>query len=247
MHVIVVGAGIGGMTAALALRQRGIGVEVYERSAALADVGAGISLWANALKALHQLGLKAPLDARSFSSEEGALRTVDGAVLSSTSSHEIIARFGMPVAVFHRAELLEVLHDAARDIPIHLDHECRAVDTGPGQVTVGFTGGTAGAGGRRRRRGRAPLGGARRPGDSRRDSLRRLHRVARHRPFPDRRTTRRARRWDAASASGWSRSPATASIGTRPTTCPKEGVRIPNPRRRAWPACSPTGTRRFRR
>ena len=59
MRAIVVGAGIGGLTTAIALRQRGIDVEVYERSAALTDVGAGISLWANALKALHQLGLKA--------------------------------------------------------------------------------------------------------------------------------------------------------------------------------------------
>ena len=64
MPVLVIGAGIGGMTTALALRQRGIDVEICERSAALADVGAGISLWANALKALHQLGLKAPLDAQ---------------------------------------------------------------------------------------------------------------------------------------------------------------------------------------
>ena len=56
MPVLVIGAGIGGITAALALRQRGIDVEIYERSAALADVSAGISLWANALKALHQLG-----------------------------------------------------------------------------------------------------------------------------------------------------------------------------------------------
>ncbi len=141
MHAIVIGAGIGGLTTAIALRQRGIDVEVYERSAVLGDIGAGISLWANALKALHRLGLKAPLDARSFSSEEGALRTVDGTVLSRTSAHEFTARFGMPVTVFHRAELLEVLRDAARDIPIHLDHECREVTQGDGSVSVGFTGG----------------------------------------------------------------------------------------------------------
>ena len=141
MHVTVIGAGIGGLTTAITLRQRGITVEVYERSAALGDVGAGIGLWANALKALHQVGLKAPLDARSFSSDEGALRTVAGAVLSKTSSREIVARFGMPFTVFHRAELLEVLREAARDIPIHLDHECLGVIQGPDIVSVGFAGG----------------------------------------------------------------------------------------------------------
>ena len=66
---------------------------------------------------------------------------MDGAVLSSTSSREFIARFGMPVTVFHRAELLEVLRDAARDIPIHLDHECVSVTQGPDGVSVSFAGG----------------------------------------------------------------------------------------------------------
>jgi 2-polyprenyl-6-methoxyphenol hydroxylase-like FAD-dependent oxidoreductase len=127
MRVAVIGAGIGGLTLAIALRQRGIDVEVYERSAALTDVGAGISLWANALKALHQLGLKAPLDALRFTSDEGALRTARGAVLTRTSAREVTARFGMPVTVFHRAELLDVLRDAARGIPLHLDHDCRDV------------------------------------------------------------------------------------------------------------------------
>ena len=138
---IVIGAGIGGLTAAIALRQRGIDVDVYERSAVLSDVGAGISLWANALKALHQLGLKGPLDALSFTSDEGALRTAAGAVLTSTSAREFTARFGMPVTVFHRAELLEVLRDAARGISIHLDHECREVAQSGDRVSVTFAGG----------------------------------------------------------------------------------------------------------
>ena len=141
MRVIVVGAGIGGLTAAIALHQRGIEVEIYERSAELGDVGAGISLWANALKALHRLGLKEALDARSFHSEEGVLRKAGGAILTRTSTREFIARFGMPVGVFHRAELLEVLRDAARDIPIHLDHDCTDVTQDDGGATVTFAGG----------------------------------------------------------------------------------------------------------
>ena len=77
MRVVIIGAGIGGLTTALALQQKGIDVDVYERSAVLTDVGAGISLWPNALKALYQLGLRPALDAVSFVSVEGrfAVRT----------------------------------------------------------------------------------------------------------------------------------------------------------------------------
>jgi 2-polyprenyl-6-methoxyphenol hydroxylase-like FAD-dependent oxidoreductase len=142
MRVVIIGAGIGGLTTALALQQRGIDVDVYERTTVLTDVGAGLSLWPNALKALYQLGLRPALDALSFVSLEGALRRADGTVLSLTTSEQFILRLGLPVMVFHRAELLGVLVDAVRGIPIHLGHECQDVTQEAGGVTARFDNGT---------------------------------------------------------------------------------------------------------
>ena len=146
MRVVIIGAGIGGLTTALALQQKGIDVDVYERSAVLTDVGAGIGLWPNALKALYQLGLRPALDAVSFVSVEGAVRRADGAVLSRTTSEQVILRFGLPFMIFHRAELLDVLVNAARDIPIHLDRECQEVEQDGNGVTVRFANGTRASG-----------------------------------------------------------------------------------------------------
>jgi 2-polyprenyl-6-methoxyphenol hydroxylase-like FAD-dependent oxidoreductase len=146
LHTIIIGAGIGGLTTALALRQKGIDVDVYERSEVLTDVGAGISLWPNALKALYQLGLRPALDALSFVSMDGAVRSADGTVLSRTTSEQFILRLGLPVMVFHRAELLDVLVDAARGIPIRLGHECREVEQDAAGVTVRFANGTHASG-----------------------------------------------------------------------------------------------------
>jgi 2-polyprenyl-6-methoxyphenol hydroxylase-like FAD-dependent oxidoreductase len=146
MRTLIIGAGIGGLTTALALQQKGIDVDVYERSAVLTDVGAGIGLWPNALKALYQLGLRPALDAVSFVSVDGAVRRADGAVLSRTTSEQVILRFGLPFMIFHRAELLEVLVNAARDIPIHLDRECREVEQDGNSVTVRFANGTRASG-----------------------------------------------------------------------------------------------------
>ena len=141
MRVVIIGAGIGGLTAAIALRRKGIEVEIYERAAELTDVGAGISLWPNALKALYQLGMRPALDALSFVSADGALRTASGAVLTRTAAHELVARLGLPVMVFHRAELLNVLVAAAGDIPIHRAHECHFVRQDAVRATVQFANG----------------------------------------------------------------------------------------------------------
>lgn len=59
MKAIVVGAGMGGLTAAIALKQIGIEVEVYERVTENKPVGAAISLWSNGVKCLNHLGLEA--------------------------------------------------------------------------------------------------------------------------------------------------------------------------------------------
>ena len=63
IRVLIAGAGIGGLTAALALQKRGFRVTVCEQAAELREVGAGLQLSPNALRALYQLGLEAPLQA----------------------------------------------------------------------------------------------------------------------------------------------------------------------------------------
>jgi len=65
-QALIIGGGISGMTAAIALRQAGWDVDLYERAAELTEVGAGITIWANAIRALEQLGLKAAIERRAI-------------------------------------------------------------------------------------------------------------------------------------------------------------------------------------
>ena len=57
LRVAVVGGGIGGITAAVALSQRGIEVSVYEQARALSEIGAGVAIQPNGLRMLRRLGL----------------------------------------------------------------------------------------------------------------------------------------------------------------------------------------------
>ncbi len=66
VRVVVIGAGIGGLAAACALRQHGIEVEVYERSSELGEVGAGLQLGPNAVKVLRALGIEDALSRLAF-------------------------------------------------------------------------------------------------------------------------------------------------------------------------------------
>jgi len=108
---IVVGGGIGGLASAIGLRERGWDVEVLEQAPAFEEVGAGLSLWPNALTALDELGVGATVREKSVLDGEAGIREQGGRWLSRTDVAAIRERFGS-VALVHRATLLDILRSA---------------------------------------------------------------------------------------------------------------------------------------
>ncbi|MFN8533241.1 MAG: FAD-dependent monooxygenase [Dehalococcoidia bacterium] len=116
--IVIVGAGIGGLTAALALLQRNIPVRVFEEAPALGEVGAGLSIQPNGRRVLAALGLLEPL-AEVVVAANGAARRdyVTGEIISQTSAKGTDWLSGGPAVWFlHRADLHSALVDAIRAI-----------------------------------------------------------------------------------------------------------------------------------
>lgn len=105
---IVVGGGIGGLLTAAALVKRGWKVEVLERAAEFKEVGAGISLWANGLRALDEVGVGEAVREQALTETQAGIRDVSGRWLSRTDTEELARRFG-PLVMLHRADLLDTL------------------------------------------------------------------------------------------------------------------------------------------
>src|SRR5256885_9019279 len=108
-HAIVVGAGIGGLTAAVALRRRGWDVTILERARALEPVGAGLGLGPNALHALDAIGLGDEVRRFSAIQGHGGLRRPGGGWLVRTDLGGLAARFGDPQLVALRADVVDLL------------------------------------------------------------------------------------------------------------------------------------------
>ncbi|WP_406689100.1 FAD-dependent monooxygenase [Saccharopolyspora sp. ID03-671] len=127
----IIGAGIGGLTLAIALRRRGIRAAVYERADELREVGAAVALSANGTRVLHALGLRAPLDAASTVPTELIYRhwREGGRVASFTAGEAYAERFGAPYCGVHRADLQAVLAEACGPQDLHLDHRLVGIST----------------------------------------------------------------------------------------------------------------------
>jgi len=143
--VAVVGAGIGGLTAGLALARRGFDVAIFERSAALEAAGAGIQLTPNALGILFALGLGPALDRSMVRVGAVVLRRgATGQTIVRLPLERCEARWGAPYGVIHRADLQAVLLGAAeREAAITLHYGCRldAATEDAGGVTLRFVDG----------------------------------------------------------------------------------------------------------
>jgi hypothetical protein len=106
-RVIVIGAGIGGLAAAIGLRRVGLEPVVFERAAELREVGAGLSLWPNALRALEDLGLAEQIRSLSIPEAAGGLRSWDGRMLMAMSGAELLRELGDVTVMIHRASTPE--------------------------------------------------------------------------------------------------------------------------------------------
>lgn len=108
---LIVGGGIGGLATAIAFSRRGWDIEVLERATRIAEVGAGLSLWPNALRALDALGLGAEIRKQAREDGSAGIRDSKGRWLSRADADAIRDRYGSPV-MMHRADLLDTLRAA---------------------------------------------------------------------------------------------------------------------------------------
>lgn len=150
-HILVIGAGIGGLTATLALQKAGLKVSVYEAAPQLGEVGAGLTISPNATHALEYVGLGPFMAAKGDKPEAGAgLHYKTGEVLYHTQRDSSFKQnYGAEYYQIHRADLHDALAAKARERDpgvIRVGHAFVGLDQSGGKVTARFANGAAATG-----------------------------------------------------------------------------------------------------
>ncbi|MET7418458.1 FAD-dependent monooxygenase [Dactylosporangium sp. NPDC005555] len=146
-RVVVIGSGIGGLTAAIALHAEGHEVEVYDQAATFSAIGAGVALGANGSRLIDRLGLGPAL--REVGCDLQRIQFHDWRTGDMFYEHPMgdwyTGRFGAPFLGLHRADLHQVLLDAFRagGGQVHLGKRCVTIDETPDEVGLTFADGTS--------------------------------------------------------------------------------------------------------
>lgn len=128
VRVAIIGAGIGGLATAVALRRIGIEALVIERVTSIREVGAGLSIWSNAVNAIRELGLEAPVMASASLVERILVRTPAGVLIAQDELGAISRTAGAPCVCIHRAALQNILLDALPPASLRTSARCVAFD-----------------------------------------------------------------------------------------------------------------------
>jgi 2-polyprenyl-6-methoxyphenol hydroxylase-like FAD-dependent oxidoreductase len=131
---IVVGGGIGGLTAAVALRQAGIEAVVYERAPRLRAIGAGVHLWNNATRVLKHLGFFEQILETGVEHDRAEFRTADGRPIAIWRLRELNDRLGAPTVGIGRPELHRILAGALGEDAVEVSAECVGFHEDPSGV-----------------------------------------------------------------------------------------------------------------
>ncbi len=148
MKITIVGGGIGGLSLALALHQRGLACEVYETVPEVRELGVGITLLPHAMRELAALGLQASIEAVGIENEESVFFNRFGQFIYKEPRGRH-AGYALPEIGIPRGKLHRLLYEAALERlgahAIHTDHRCTGVTQDESGATVQFTQTSSGA------------------------------------------------------------------------------------------------------
>ncbi len=141
-RALIIGGGIGGLATGIALRRIGWEVNVFERAAELREVGAGLGIWANAMRALDRLGLAEAIRIARPPAPSGGIYTWRGQPVMTESHEALEQRVGEISVVLHRAELLDLLYGALGAEYVSLGRLCARISQNETGVTAVFADGS---------------------------------------------------------------------------------------------------------
>src|SRR5690242_17040472 len=138
--IVIIGAGIGGLAAAAALRRVGIEAEIYEQAETFARIGAGIQQSPNAMKVHRGLGIEARLRDTAFAPATSLNRdAITGAV---TNDHPLgratEQRYGAPYLTLHRGDLHAALADIEPADSVHRGRKLVRLAEEGGRIALDF-------------------------------------------------------------------------------------------------------------
>jgi len=139
--VIIVGAGVGGLCTAIALQKRGFEVRIYEKAKKFGEVGAGLTLWSNAIKVARALGVADAIIAAGSKLNRSLILADDGEALFDARTDAIESKYGEPVVAIHRADLHEILVNALEPDTLRLGAGYAKFEQGENDVTAHFENG----------------------------------------------------------------------------------------------------------
>ena len=146
MKILIIGGGIGGLSTAIALKQRAIDYQIFEAAPELKPVGAGIWMAPNALQVLDRLGLAEAVKARGWRLQEARITDQKGRLLSAIDGSGVEARYGHGLCAIHRGRLQQVLLDALDKDRIQTGKRLRSILQTPETVQAIFEDGSTATG-----------------------------------------------------------------------------------------------------
>jgi len=138
--ILIIGAGIGGLAAALALQKAGFAVQIFERTKEIREVGAGLTLWPNAVRVLQELGLadlvhqliQQPVPVRA------GFYTMRGKQLVQLPPQVVEEQCGGPTIAIHRAKFQAALQERLAPDTLVLDRQLIDLEQDTAGVTARF-------------------------------------------------------------------------------------------------------------